>query len=134
MRCGACRSAFFLLLAAFAAAAGIERTAADSSAAATSSTKTNLPPWLLRRVIDLAQTRLFDDAGPTAYAVCLILHKLCGGWNQAIALAVEHFGLVETVETKKNLQNLRKNWWWQVLNQNQQDEFNAAVKNLKNQT
>ncbi|XRB23996.1 hypothetical protein RI054_36g138520 [Pseudoscourfieldia marina] len=109
------------------AATAVRRTRPPSAAAATTEVDENL----LRRVAEFSARPLFRRAGSPAYATAFILHKLCGGWNQAIALAHEHFGLVET---KKNLQSLRQKWWWQELNQNQQDEFNAAVKNLKNQT
>ena len=68
-------------------------------------------------------------AGSPAYATAFILHKLCD-WNQAIAVAHEHFGLVET---KKNLQSLR-HLWWQVLSLSEKDEFNGAVIHLQNQT
>ncbi|XRB20849.1 hypothetical protein RI054_25g106980 [Pseudoscourfieldia marina] len=109
------------------AATAVRRTRPPSAAAATTEVDENL----LRRVAEFSARPLFRRAGSPAYATAFILHKLCGGWNQAIALAHEHFGLVET---KKNLQSLRQKWWCNVLTLNQQDEFNAAVKNLKNQT
>ena len=66
------------------------------------------------RVVEFAETRLFDDAGPTAYAVCFILVKLDAtgrSWTEAIDLANEHFGLVEN---KKDMQRLRHTWWEKV--------------------